>query len=708
MKLKTKSLILMVILFALLVLFGTNVSAAETFKINNISAIVNDTNAKIEWSNVDGATGYEVYVELPAIGYQYIGTVENNNVQIIGFEQGATYGVKVRACKENGSSVTYSDFSDEVKFKFGEATKTTSSLGTIGKIEAVSFGITGSLKWGEVTNADGYQIFASVGNGNFVDMGTTTSTELKVIGMDKTKVYTIKVRPYMDVAGERIFGTFSEPAVLKFEDDSEEEVNLSQVTNFNVSVTGTQAYLTWNSVNTADGYEVLVQLPEGTDAVYSVDSNKLTLQNFSEGYTYKAKVRAYKYVNGEKVYGAYSVLKTIYFEKQEEEIKVDTVSNVRVSVDGQTAKITWNRVSGASGYEIEIDDPDRGILITTTNTTNKTISGFSNYNENYAIRVRAYTNVNGGKVYGNYSNSIYFRGERIEEEEEPDKPDKVTDIDVTVDDDEAKISWDRVSGADGYEVRVYEPGEGYSTYRTTSRSKTLYNLDYSSARYYVQVRAYINYDGERIYGNYSTKEYFRIEREEPDKVTDVKVTVDGEKAKITWDRVSGADGYEVKVYEPGEGYTTYRTTSRSKTIYNVDYDDGRYWVQVRAYENIDGERVYGDYSTKKYFRGEKLDEPEEEQSTTQTQKAPAQVTGVQVSRSGNNVTFSWNRVSGASGYQIKMYERGIATYSTTTTGTSRTVIGVPATTNYTVKVRAYTYINGQIVYGPYSTSKSFN
>ena len=294
MKFKTKSLILMVLIIALLVLFGTNSSAAGTFKIDKISAIVNDTNAKIEWTDVDGATGYEVYVELPAIGYQYIGTVKSNGVQIIGFEQGTTYGVKVRAYKENGSNKTYSDFSQEVKFKYGEDEKVTSILGTIDKIEAISYGTTGALKWDKVDNADGYQIYASVGNGSFVDMGTTTSTEIKVIGMDKNRVYTIKIRPFMESSEGRIYGSFSELAILKFEDTTE-EVKLDKVNNFNVSVVGTKVNLNWNSVSNADGYEVLVEMPGGTDAVYSVDTNKLTLQNFSAGYTYKAKVNL---VNG--------------------------------------------------------------------------------------------------------------------------------------------------------------------------------------------------------------------------------------------------------------------------------------------------------------------------------------------------------------------------------------------------------------------------
>ena len=594
MKMRTKSLILMVLIIALLVLLGTNSSAAGLFKIDKISAIVNDTNAKIEWNDVEGATGYEVYVELPAVGYQYIGTVKSSGVQIIGFEQGTTYSVKVRAYKENGSNITYSDFSQEVNFKYGEDEEITSTLGTIGKIEAISYGTTGALKWNKVDNADGYEIYASVGNGNFIDMGTTTSTEIKVIGMDKNRVYTIKIRPFMDSSEGRIYGSFSELAILKFESTTE-EVKVNKVYNFRISVVGTKANLSWNSVSNADGYEVLVEMPEGTNAVYSVDTNKLTLQNFSAGYTYKAKVRAYKYVNGNRVYGDYSSLKNITIE-EEEEIKLDRVTNLQVKVTGETAKFTWNRVSGASGYELEIYDPDRGYLTTTTTTISKTIAGFDNPNVTYAARVRAYKNVNGNKVYGEYSNVLFF--------------------------------W---------------------------------------------------------------KEQIKL-----DKVTNVIATTEGEKAKITWNKVSEANGYEIIMYKPdGSTYTT-RTTSTSKTFYNIE-KDGLYSVQVRAYANVSGQREYGDYSDKLYFIG----------GYTLDETAPGQVTGVNIIRNGENVTFMWNPVSDALGYEMKIYTREECAYRIETYKTMETIYGIPSTENYIFSVRAFKYINGEKVYSQYATTQVF-
>ena len=688
MKFKTKSLILMVLIIALLVLFETNSSAAGTFKIDKISAIVNDTNAKIEWTDVDGATGYEVYVELPAIGYQYIGTVKSNGVQIIGFEQGTTYGVKVRAYKENGSNKTYSDFSQEVKFKYGEDEKVTSILGTIDKIEAISYGTTGALKWDKVDNADGYQIYASVGNGSFVDMGTTTSTEIKVIGMDKNRVYTIKIRPFMESSEGRIYGSFSELAILKFEDTTE-EVKLDKVNNFNVSVVGTKVNLNWNSVSNADGYEVLVEMPGGTDAVYSVDTNKLTLQNFSAGYTYKAKVRAYKYVNGNKVYGDYSSLKNITIEK-EEEIKLDRVTNLKVAVTGKTAKFTWNRVSGASGYELEIYDPDKGYLTVTTTTTSKTITGFDNSDENYSVRVRAYKNVNGNKIYGEYSSKMYFKGEKI-------KLDKVTNLKVTVTGEKAKFTWDRVSGVSGYELEIYDPDEGYLTTTTTATSKTITGFDNPYVFYSVRVRAYKNVNGHKVYGEYSSATYFYVEQVKIDKVTNVVVAIDGQKAKITWDRVSGANGYELIIYEPDGSYYTTRTTSTSKTIYNVKYSDGIYSVQIRAYANVSGQRKYGDYSDKLYFMGNYIQE----------EKEPGQVTGLNIIRNGENVTFMWNSVSGAIGYEMKIYEKGKNTFKADTFKTMETIYTIPSTGNYIFSVRAYKYINGVKVYSKYATTKEF-
>lgn len=91
--------------------------------------------------------------------------------------------------------------------------------------------------------------------------------------------------------------------------------------------------------------------------------------------------------------------------------------------------------------------------------------------------------------------------------------------------------------------------------------------------------------------------------------SDVKIgiwTVYQKKATVTWSAVSGADGYEVE-YNYNNQYTkTVSTTSRTWSCgYNTHGPFAGaniyplYTVRVRAYEIVNGRKVYGPWSSRK-------------------------------------------------------------------------------------------------------------
>ena len=115
-------------------------------------------------------------------------------------------------------------------------------------------------------------------------------------------------------------------------------------------------------------------------------------------------------------------------------------------------------------------------------------------------------------------------------------------------------------------------------------------------RYSIKVRAYKYVNGKKVYGEYSTKKYFRGEQEEVDTVTGLVVKRSGDAAKFSWNKVTGADGYEIVVYIPGIGNCTYNETSTSRYMTGFTETKYKYTVKVRAYEYMDGKKVYGDYT----------------------------------------------------------------------------------------------------------------
>ena len=87
-------------------------------------------------------------------------------------------------------------------------------------------------------------------------------------------------------------------------------------------------------------------------------------------------------------------------------------SGVKVSISypsntRATVKVSWNKVSGASGYQIMTGGNSSmtvGDTMSTTTSTSKSISHNRSKNEyTRYFKVRAYKTVNGSKVYGSWS-----------------------------------------------------------------------------------------------------------------------------------------------------------------------------------------------------------------------------------------------------------------------------------------------------------------
>lgn len=87
-------------------------------------------------------------------------------------------------------------------------------------------------------------------------------------------------------------------------------------------------------------------------------------------------------------------------------------------------------------------------------------------------------------------------------------------------------------------------------------------------------------------------------------------------------------------------------------------------------------------------------------STTTTTAAKNRVTGLTLTgRTQTNLTYKWNKVSGATKYYIDITNKTKGTnFSKTVTGTSATLHNLTDTEEYAVRVRAY--VKGK--YGPYS------
>lgn len=191
-------------------------------------------------------------------------------------------------------------------------------------------------------------------------------------------------------------------------------------------------------------------------------------------------------------------------------------------------KLSWDKVDGASGYQIYRATKKSGKyarIATVSAEKPEYINTKLTCGKTYYYKLRAYQEKNGKKVYSKYSKNISCYA----------KPSKVKNVNVkftvggvcTYD-----LDWDKVSGASGYQLQ-YKPASGeWSNYEREYNdfmkrwentypdeykgSKYLYNvkyikygtkaywaLGYSEDSYSFRVRAYKTVNGKKVFGLYS-------------------------------------------------------------------------------------------------------------------------------------------------------------------------------------------------------------
>ena len=161
-------------------------------------------------------------------------------------------------------------------------------------------------------------------------------------------------------------------------------------------------------------------------------------------------------------------------------------------VSPSKANISWNAVSGATGYEVFRSTSSNGTYLKcgTVTTTNRDCPGLAAWTT-YYFKVRAYKEVNGTKVYGNYSSPVSIMAKGTAPKELKAEILTATKI---------RLSWKEQPGATGYQV-----------YRSTSKDGTYKRLGVvteperdcpsltTGTTYYFKVRAYKEVNGENVY-----------------------------------------------------------------------------------------------------------------------------------------------------------------------------------------------------------------
>lgn len=159
------------------------------------------------------------------------------------------------------------------------------------------------------------------------------------------------------------------------------------------------------------------------------------------------------------------------------------------------------------------------------------------------------------------------------------------------------LSWNKMSGATGYAVYQYSPSK-----KTYKKIKDLKGTSYtvksksSATTYYYAVRAYVETEHGKTYGNYS--EVLKVTTRP--KTPSVTVTAGNNQVTVSWDQVTRASGYNVYMSTSKNGtYSKVGSISgKNSTKLTVKKltDGKKYYFKVKAYKKVSGKKVYSSYS----------------------------------------------------------------------------------------------------------------
>ncbi len=333
--------------------------------------------------------------------------------------------------------------------------------------------------------------------------------------------------------------------------------------------------------------------------VYSVDSKgnlkkiadtkngSYTVSSLKSGTEYRFLVRAFvKDGNGK-----------IYWGDKGNSVLCATapsrVSKFTVSSETKSVKLSWSKVSSATGYRVYKYDGSWK-MVKDTKSLSCEIGGLKSGTA-YKFYVRPYKQYSG--------KTVWSADNKADAVQTYTKPSATSKISYTSSTDSVKLSWNKVTGATGYRIYIYDNLKGkYIKYADTN--KTSYTATKRNGKklkpaveYKFRVQAYIKKNGK----TYWSDSYKTVTTATKPAKSSLAVTSSKGKVNLSWKDVMGESGYQVYYSTKKNGtYKKLTSLKADKVKYSKKLTKGKkYYFKVRAYKKAGGKTVYGSFSSVK-------------------------------------------------------------------------------------------------------------
>ena len=277
-------------------------------KVTNLKSSKKTYNSiTLSWDKIDNVTGYKVYkYDKKSNSYKYLATTNTNTYTDKSLKASSTYSYRVRAYKVVNSTTYNGSYSNtiDVKTSPNYAPKVTGLKLKTQKSDSLT------ISWNKINNVTGYKVYR-------YDVKTESYKLIKTISNASTTSYTnskltsatkylYKVRSYKIVNNKTHNGDYSSSLAATTKPPTP-TVKLTSPSTKKIK-------LTWTNISSrTTGYDIYMATSKnGTYKNIGSTSNKsFTKGNLTKGKTYYFKVRAYRTIDGKKVYSSYSSIKSI-------------------------------------------------------------------------------------------------------------------------------------------------------------------------------------------------------------------------------------------------------------------------------------------------------------------------------------------------------------------------------------------------------------
>lgn len=373
---------LVTVLFCLSIAFAAVVPAfAAVARVKNVKAGVTASTVTLSWSKASGVSGYQIQ-QYSKNTWKSIGTTAKTTYTVKKLTTGTTYKFRVRAYKKSGKKLVYGKASATVSAK-PVCIAPTSFKASVLSPTSVKF------TWKGVSSASGYKLQKYSGK-KWVDVSKTTKTYLTLSKLSTGVTVKYRVLAYKTVGKKLVNGKAS--AVLSVTPDIKVPTNVKVTAASPVSEN-----ISWSAVPGVTGYIIYKYDDTSKKWTYAAMTGRTscTVQKLIPTVGNQLRVRAYIQNGDKKIYGAFS--KPVSFKTAA--IEAPTSLVIKES-DSTTAALSWNAVSGVTGYAVYLwnSTANKWEWAVTSSTNSCTVKNLPS-NSDFTLAVKAYIKAENSKNY---------------------------------------------------------------------------------------------------------------------------------------------------------------------------------------------------------------------------------------------------------------------------------------------------------------------